>query len=158
MVHMRITRWGEYGILCALYLARKWSSGAVGAAEIAKTQAIPVQYTQQILQRLRKGGIIRSTRGPRGGYRLARPPGEINLYDVLHSVEGSTFELMCEEDPVYPKLCAEAVCGLHLVWQDLKNAVDGVLKSQTLAKVLARQREAGAVGETLVAISRGSAR
>ncbi|NLF25682.1 MAG: Fe-S cluster assembly transcriptional regulator IscR, partial [Deltaproteobacteria bacterium] len=65
---MRITKWGEYGILCCLYLARHGSEHSVGALELSRERHIPLQYTQQILQRLRRGGVIESLRGPGGGY------------------------------------------------------------------------------------------
>ncbi len=145
---MRITRWAEYGILCCLYLARKHTAGSdthnnesdtttVGAAEISETQSIPLQYTQQILHRLRKGGIIRSVRGPHGGFILAHPPGEINLRQILSATDGDTFEVICETDPVYPHLCnTEHECGLRPVWHDLKDKINKALESYTLLTIM----------------------
>ena len=135
---MRITRWGEYGILCCLYLASKHEDNhALGAAEIAESQNIPLQYAQQILHRLRKGGIIKSSRGPHGGFRLAKGPEDTNLKDVLYAAEGTTLEVICQTDPVYPNLCSSAsACGLKDVWMDLKQAIDQVLEKQTLAIIM----------------------
>src|SRR5690606_3493579 len=69
---MRITQWGEFGVHCTVYIAERHRAGAatVTAAEIADAQGIDPQYTQQILQRLRRKGLITSVRGPQGGYRL----------------------------------------------------------------------------------------
>ena len=63
---MRVTKWGECGILCALHLAQRHKDAPIGAAEVSSVQGLDLQYTQQVLQRLRKGGIIESARGPHG--------------------------------------------------------------------------------------------
>jgi Rrf2 family protein len=139
---MHITRWGEYGILCSLYLARDYSpDSSVGAAEIAETQGIPLQYTQQILQRLRKGEIIESVRGPHGGYKLTTTPEKISLRKILYAAEGETFEIVCDANPVYEGRCDNAAhaCGLKLVWTDLKVAIDELLEKENLASLLAKQ-------------------
>ncbi len=132
---MRITRWGEYGILCALFLAQKNSSTPIGASDIAEARGIPMQYAQQILHRLRKGGVISTVRGPKGGYRLARPAEQITLRQILAAAEGDTLELICVTDPINADQCATNPCGLKRVWEDLKVAVDQLLESRTLAMV-----------------------
>jgi len=139
---MHITKWGEYGLLCCLYLARKYESGeAIGAAEIAETQRVPLQYTQQILHRLRKGDIIQSVRGPHGGFKLTKSPQDTNLKDVLRAAEGATFEVICDHNPLYEDTCApNAECGLKDVWYDLRDAIDKVLESRTLAGVLEKHK------------------
>lgn len=139
---MRVTKWGECGILCSVYLAKKYGSGAVGAAEIAESQGLDVQYTQQILQRLRRGGVIESARGPRGGYQLAQAPEVITLKDVLYATEGDTFQIICEHSPIHPNpedgyQCAtKENCSLHNVWQELRTAIDQLLEQRTLADLV----------------------
>lgn len=139
---MRITRWGEYGILCSVYLAKKYGTGSVGATEIAQSQGLEFQYTQQILHRLRRGGVIESTRGPRGGYCLSRPPEAISLKDILYATEGDTFQIICEHSPVHPSpnggsQCAtKESCGLHGVWQDIRLAIDRLLEQRTLKDLI----------------------
>jgi Rrf2 family protein len=135
---MKITKWGEYGILCTLCLGAKYSpEDSIGAQEIATLQSIPLQYTHQILQRLKNGGIIESVRGPGGGYRLTRKPEEINLRQILEASEGATFQIMCDLHPIYGDACgAEQVCGLSAVWRELKIAIDSVLEGKTLAELL----------------------
>ena len=151
---MRVTKWGEYGILCSLYMARKQHQGPIGAAEIAEAQEIPIQYTQQILQRLRKGDIIKSVRGPKGGYTLTRSPELTTLKDILYAAEGDTFEVLCESHPVYHELCEAKNCGLKSVWIDLKRAVDELLEKRTLATVMAME-SGGAEWSELVPAPRG---
>ncbi len=134
---MRITRWGEYGILCCLYLARRYNDGPIGASEIAQTQSIPIKYAQQILHRLRRGGVIKSVRGPHGGFLLAREPVRVSLKDILYAAEGDTFEVVCDADPIQHQNCSNKdACSLHAVWQDLKSSVDQVLSAATLATMI----------------------
>ena len=71
---MRITTWAEYGVICALNLARRTEKGPVTGREIAAQERLPADYVEQILLRLRRAGVITSTRGARGGYMLAKPP------------------------------------------------------------------------------------
>ena len=137
---MRITQWGEYGVHFSAQIANKEKAGTpiVGAAEIAQEQGVDVQYAQQILQRLRRGGIIDSVRGPQGGYKLTRPAGEITLLDILVAAEGDTFEIICETKPLGQDRCsAGATCGLRPIWYDLKEHVNGFLRSYTLEQLAA---------------------
>lgn len=139
---MRVTKWGECGILCAMYLGLKQGGGPIGAAEIAESQGLDIQYTQQILQRLRKGGIIESERGPKGGYKLVREPKDINLKDILYAAEGDTFQIMCDHSPLHPDPSVPSICStrencsLHGVWQELRSAIDNLLEQKTLAHLL----------------------
>jgi len=139
---MRVTKWGECGILCSLHLATRYGHGATGAVEVAESRGLDLQYTQQILHRLRKGGVIDSERGPRGGYKLTRPPEEITLKDILYAVEGDTFQIICDYAPIHPEptsssSCAtKQTCSLHYVWQDLRAAIDKLLEQRTLADLL----------------------
>ncbi len=143
---MRVTKWGECGVLCSLHLARRSSSeAAVGAVEIAESQGLDLQYTQQVLQRLRKGGVVESERGPRGGYRLARPPHSITLKDILYAAEGDTFQIICDYAPIHPNpdntsMCAtKENCSLHGVWQELRQAIDDLLEHRSLADLMAQE-------------------
>lgn len=131
---MRVTRWGEFGIHCCVSLARHYQQGPIGAQEIADEQQIPIQYTQQILHRLRKGGVIKSARGPHGGYRLSREPDMITLREILAAAEGQTFSVVCDDKPAY-RDCNElrGACGLRQVWGDLKRTIDDFLDAKTLA-------------------------
>ena len=136
---MHITQWGEYGIHCAAFIAAKQRTGAtsVPAADIAAEQKIALDYTQQILQRLRKNNIVKSVRGPAGGYQLARPANEITLKDILVASEGDTFEVICESKPIGIDRCATgAHCNLRPLWFALKDHVNGFLTRYTLQQVI----------------------
>jgi Rrf2 family transcriptional regulator, iron-sulfur cluster assembly transcription factor len=140
---MRITQWGEYGILISAYLAAKQeneTAPVVGAAEIADAQEIALQYAQQILLRLRDGAIVESVRGPHGGYRLAKPLTEISLLDILMAAEGASFEVICETKPLNLAKCKEhSPCFLQDIWMGLREHVNDYLAKRTLAEVVARK-------------------
>ena len=147
---MRITKWGEYGILCSLYLARSAEGTTVGASELANEHGIPLQYAQQILHRLKKGGIITSVRGPHGGYCLAKLPHQISLRAVLLAAEGETFDMLCASHPPYEACTAAGeACGLRSVWQELKSAIDQLLESHTLSSMLDKHVRFQAAGSRL---------
>ncbi|MFN8388708.1 MAG: Rrf2 family transcriptional regulator [Bdellovibrionota bacterium] len=132
---MRITQWGEYGVLFSAYIARCAANGAkmVGAAEIASAQGVDLQYAQQILQRLRRGGIIDSVRGPAGGYHLCRNANELTLLDILVAAEGDTFEVICDTKPIGAERCMPGnECGLRTIWFDLRDHVNSFLMRYTL--------------------------
>ena len=105
---MRITTWAEYGIICALHLAKRVADGPVTGREIAATERLPADYVEQILLRLRRAEIIRSTRGAHGGYALARPAAEVSVRDVIAASELSTFDLHCVSHPVGEDRCADS--------------------------------------------------
>lgn len=142
---MRFTKWGEYGILFCVHLGREQAQ--LGAAELASVHQIPTQYAQQILHRLRKGGIIASTRGPRGGFHLAKSPDELTMKDILTAAEGTTFELICNENPLFDSCGAEAHCSVRYVWQELKAKVDEALENMTLSAIISKS---GSISNNLI--------
>ena len=96
---MRITTRTRYAIRALYDLAFHRLGQAAGAKEIAERQKIPLRFLEQILQDLRKAGIVEARRGPRGGYALARPPAQISLAEVLHAVRGPLEEMFGFDAP-----------------------------------------------------------
>ncbi len=86
---MRITSKGRYGLRAMMELAaHARDGGLLKTREIAERQNIPLKYLEQIINTLKKHHLVVSTRGSEGGYRLARSPGEITIYDILRALEG----------------------------------------------------------------------
>lgn len=138
---MRITTWAEYGLICALHLARRVEEGPVTGREVAAQEKLSGDYVEQILLRLRRAGLVTSTRGAKGGYRLAKPPEEITVRDVIQASELSTFDLHCVSNPVDSMRCAEAnTCSIRPVWVMLQQRIDEVLDGVKLADLLADER------------------
>jgi len=134
---VRITTWAEYGIICALHLAKRVADGPVTGREIAAMERLPADYVEQILLRLRRAEIIRSTRGAHGGYALARPAAEVSVRDVIAASELSTFDLHCVSHPVGEDRCADSGnCSIRPVWVLLQQKIDEVLQSVNLEDLM----------------------
>ena len=139
---MRITTWAEYGVICALHLAKRSEEGPVTGRDLAAQERLPADYVEQILLRLRRAGVIRSVRGARGGYLLARPSTEITIRDVIQASELETFDLHCVSHPVGEDRCSTSHnCSIRPVWLMLQKKIDDVLDSVALSDLL--QDEAG---------------
>ena len=138
---MHITQWGEYGVHCCAYLAKRHAQGVatVPASEIAESQQLPLDYAQQILQRLRRTELVKSVRGPQGGYALGRPANEITLYDILLAAEGDTFEVICDNKPIGQARCEpNGDCNLRPVWRALREHVNEFLGKHSLQDLIVR--------------------
>lgn len=134
---MRITTWAEYGLICSLHLARRADEGPVTGRDIAERERLPGDYVEQILLRLRRADIVRSTRGARGGYSLARPASEISVRDVINASELTTFDLHCVSHPVDDVRCSAAhACSIRPVWLLLQRKIDDVLEGVHLSDLL----------------------
>lgn len=124
-------------MICALHLAKRADEGPVTGRDIAAREKLPADYVEQILLRLRRAGVIASTRGARGGYMLARPAENISIRAVIHASELETFDLHCISHPVETDRCsASHNCSIRPVWVLLQTKIDDVLESVCLADLL----------------------
>jgi Rrf2 family protein len=134
---MRITTWAEYGVICALHLAKRADKGPVTGREIASLEKLPADYVEQILLRLRRADVVRSTRGARGGYTLSRSAEEISIRDVIQASELETFDLHCVSHPVEEDRCSSSHnCSIRPVWVMLQRRIDDVLEGVRLSDLL----------------------
>jgi Rrf2 family transcriptional regulator, iron-sulfur cluster assembly transcription factor len=147
---MRITMIAEYGVICAIHLARR-AGTAVSVRALADAEQLPADSAEQVLMRLRRAGVVRSTRGAHGGYELARPPALISIRDVVAASEESAFELNCTSHPVDHDRCSpDHGCSIRPVWMLLQQKIDQVLASVSLADLLAQETQV----QTLIGLTR----
>ncbi len=126
-------------------LAFLQEDGPVPLEALAERQGIPERYLAKIVQDLRRSGLIRSVRGAHGGYCLSRPAAEISLLDVYEALEGSFCPVDCLDTP---GSCGRTDgCTTRGVWQELREAVVGVMQARTLED-LAQQSAHRAAGGT----------
>lgn len=124
-------------MICSLHLAKRTADGPVTGREIAARERLPADYVEQILLRLRRAGIVRSTRGAHGGYSLARSPAEVSVRDVISASELATFDLHCVSHPVDDQRCAAShECSIRPVWVLLQQKIDAVLEGVHLSDLL----------------------
>src|SRR5262245_14429374 len=115
---MRVTTWTEYSLIISIHLAKRGRRGAspVAARELAEHERLPADYVEQILLRLRRAGIVESVRGAKGGYFLARDPGQITVRDVMKASEHQTFEMNCDNHKVDDDRCSpSSACAIRPV-------------------------------------------
>jgi Rrf2 family protein len=127
---MQITRETDYAIRCVYYLADK--KGKVTMVdETSRKMNIPKSFLAKILQKLAKASIVKSYRGVKGGFELARPPQEINLLEVIEAVQGPVAMNICALDEA---LCGlSSTCSIHPVWVDIRREVEKILRSKNFA-------------------------
>ncbi len=89
---MRLNRSTGYGLLAVAYIAQNKDQGLIQSTDVAKKYNIPLEYLFKILQQLVMANVLRSKRGPHGGFTLARPATKITMLDVVEAVEG-TFDI-----------------------------------------------------------------
>jgi len=108
-------------------------------AEIAKRQEISLSYLEQLFAKLRRGGLVRSVRGPGGGYRLSRPAAEMRIADIILAVDEPMTATRCE--PGSPKGCTGTTtrCVTHDLWEELGRQIHVFLSSVSLADVVERR-------------------
>jgi Rrf2 family protein len=127
----------EYGIRAALDLALHYGQGYVQRTDIATRQGIPEPYLVQILATLRKGGYIRSVRGPKGGHALMRRPETITLGEMVYLLEGPITLTGCLDNTTC-ELSED--CLLRETWFEIREAIDRILYSTTLEDLCNKKR------------------
>ena len=134
---MRLTAKGRYAVTAMLDLALHHDQGPVALADIATRQGISLSYLEQLFSRLRKRGLVDSTRGPGGGYRLGLEPDAIVVSDVIGAVDESVDTTRCHGK----ENCQDdARCLTHDLWTDLSRQIQQFLSGIDLAQLVERQR------------------
>ncbi len=132
---MHVTAKADYAVRALVELASVGGDGPRKVDEIAQAQHIPLSFLENILTQLRSAGIVRSQRGPEGGYWLARPAKEVNLAEVIRAVEGPLVGVRGQRpEEVEYKGSAES---LQQVWIALRANLRKVLEHVTIADVAA---------------------
>jgi len=140
---MKLSTRTRYGVRAILQLAVNYGKGPLQTRAIARDQNISVKYLEQLMAILKAGGFVRSLRGSKGGYTLARPPNQIKLSDVFNALEGSVLTVECLENDNY---CAQTVdCVARQLWAQVQQAIDSVLQSTTVQDLIDRTEK----GKTL---------
>ncbi len=134
---MHISAKGNYGLRAVLDLALNYGRGQVHSAEIAARQHIPESYLVQLLNLLRKAGLVKSVRGPKGGHSLLKRPEEVTVGDVLAILEGP-IDLLGEGEERGGEAGEQDV--LREVWEEIEAAIEGVLSSISFADLCRRHQ------------------
>jgi len=134
---MKISSRTEYGIRVLVTLARNQGEGCLSLAEIARREKLPHAYLEQLVGDLRRAGLVTATRGQAGGYRLARPAGEIAMTDVVRALEGPLLEMPCAGADDLEHCDRPQPCSVHEVFQRVYETLSISLGATNLADVAA---------------------
>lgn len=137
---MKISAKGRYAVRLMLDLALNDEAGYVPIRSISQRQEISYKYLEQIITLLNRAGFVKSSRGAQGGYKLAKQPEEYTVGMILRLIEGNLVPVACmENDPNQCPRCSG--CVTLDVWQQLEEAISGVIDHITLADLVKKQRE-----------------
>lgn len=130
---MRVSAKADYAVRAAAELAAAHGEGPVKGERLAQAQHVPVNFLENILGDLRQAGLVRSQRGPEGGYWLARDPATVSVADVMRAVEGPLAAVRGE--PPEELEYAGSAQALQRVWIALRTNIRAVLEHVTLADI-----------------------
>ena len=134
---MHVSAKADYGLRAVLELSLAYGQGTIQSADIASRQNIPESYLVQLLNQLRKAGLIRSVRGPRGGHELARRPEELTVGDVLTVLDGPLDLLGKGEER--PSSGADEL--FKDIWTDVESAIHNVVSTITFSELSTRYQK-----------------
>ncbi|MCP4605991.1 MAG: Rrf2 family transcriptional regulator [Proteobacteria bacterium] len=138
---MKLSTKGRYGLRAMVDLAETDGSGPVLMGDIAKRQEISRKYLHSLLTSLKEAGLVRSVRGARGGYLLAKPMSEIMINDIFEALEGKLSIIDCATDR---SVCSRVDgCYTWGLWKKLNDAMVDVLSDVTLTDLVGDNRQFG---------------
>lgn len=130
---MGISTKSTYGIRAMFELALYYSRGPVSVTHVSEKENISISYLEQLLSKLRRKGLVKSIRGPKGGYVLAKKPKEISVGEIVRALDGDITPVHCVSNKPSSRSCKMIdKCVTKSVWKKLKDAVDNSLDGVTL--------------------------
>ncbi len=136
---MKLSTRTRYAVRAIIELAQNNSNRPLQLKIIAQKQDISVKYLEQLMAVLRSAGIVRSIRGSKGGYVLAKAPNEIKLNEVMDRLEGTVSTVECVENEDYCSRSAD--CAARYLWTQVEQAIEHVLQSITLQDLVDKANE-----------------
>jgi Rrf2 family cysteine metabolism transcriptional repressor len=140
---MKLSLRGEYALRALLVLGLHYGEPVVRIQTISEHQNIPKRFLEQILNDLKSPGLVQSRRGVAGGYRLAKPPEEITLAEVVRHIEGALAPVSCVSERFYEKCTCpdESRCAIRSAMKEIREAVVKVAERVTIADLCDRWRK-----------------
>ena len=136
---MKLSTKGRYAVMAMVDLARHAQAKPVSLSDIATRQEISLSYLEQLFARLRRAGLVKSVRGPGGGYRLARASAETRVSEIILAVDEPISATRCTEMGHTGCRADRSKCLTHDLWEELGHQIHAFLSSVTLLDVLERR-------------------
>ncbi|HEX9035526.1 MAG TPA: Rrf2 family transcriptional regulator [Ktedonobacterales bacterium] len=148
---LRVTTRGEYGVRLMVYLARHYGDRPCSLTEVSQSEGLELQqqYLEQLVRALRQHGLVESTRGAHGGYRLSRPPDSMRMSEIVRALEGPIAPMICATEGEMATICDRLDgCSTHFLWARVRDAITRTLDGITLADLLEEANAAsGGIGK-----------
>lgn len=146
---MRLSTKSRYGLRAMFDIAYNCGTESTQIQDISRRQKISQRYLEQIFQSLKKGGVIKSKRGPQGGYMLAKTPEEITLAEIVRASEGDLKFVECTRQKGKKPACTfEGNCVTQTVWQGAEEVFSNYLESISLQSLCERGLKMGICKES----------
>ena len=139
---MRLSTKGEYASRAMLELSLRYGDGPLHVREISEAQRIPRRFLEQILLLLKRAGYLKSRKGHRGGFVLARPPASITVAEVIRVMDGPLAPIDCVSVTAHEVCPRENFCGLRWLWKECRDVLAGILERTTFRDLAERTRTA----------------
>lgn len=136
---MRLSTKGRYAVMAMVDLAAHSKGSPVALADIAERQEISLSYLEQLFAKLRKGGLVKSVRGPGGGYLLAHPADATRVSDIILAVDEPIRTTRCANGTPQGCRTNRSRCLTHDLWEELSNQIHMYLSSVTVADVVQKR-------------------
>lgn len=136
---MRFTTRILYGLKAVLILASRYGEGSLPVSQIAKKEGISVAYLEQILNALKRKGLVKSVRGPQGGYILSKNPATISLESLFYTLEDKGISAADSKMNISPET-DEATIANYIFWKKLKSSIESGLGTLTLKDLMDESR------------------
>lgn len=137
---LRVSTRGEYGVRLMVDLARHFGGRARSLTEIGQAEGLElkVPYLEQLVKCLREAGLVESTRGAHGGYRLSRAPDAIRMGEIVRALEGQIAPMICATEGEMGVICDRLDgCSTKYLWARVRDAITSTLDAITLADLVA---------------------
>ncbi|SHG88167.1 transcriptional regulator, BadM/Rrf2 family [Thermosyntropha lipolytica DSM 11003] len=139
---MKLSTRGRYGLRAMIDIARaSRENEPVSIASIAASQGLSEGYLEQIMTGLKKAGLVRSSKGAKGGYTLGKSPGEITVGEIIRTLEGDMAPVDCVSQ-AKKGICDRAdLCVTRIIWEEVRDAINQVLDKYSLLDLLENEQK-----------------
>jgi Rrf2 family protein len=137
---MKVSLRATYGIMAAVDLAMHLGTAPVQAKSIARRQAIPARFLEQVLHSMKKAGLVSSLRGAQGGYVLSKKPSEVSVAEILEALDGPLLPPLGGAGRAQVRRLGKPELLLGKVWEEVYQAERQVLEAISVEKLAGQQR------------------
>ena len=138
---MKLTSKGRYAVMAMADLAQTYNSEPISISEISLRQGISTAFLEQIFLKLKRNNLVKSSRGPLGGYLLSRPPEDIKLLSIINAVDEKVKTMGCKKESKKSCNGKSIKCITHNLWDDLETHINNFFEKNTLKDIVYKENK-----------------